>query len=183
MRCNSLQIDDLICIFIEKVVIESAKIKPNLIVLLKFIGKMKNFSITDNSGVDIRWIKKEAIEEVAKKMELLYNVREKFDEKVKLNGIENWTEIEDCCKWWSHKYDKYLFKATACYGFLFNSMLCDFIPKLGVNDIDVISKWRENENEELQPLMIPEIKEVKDIFSIELREKRIVQILEFLHSQ
>ena len=175
---------ELITIFIYKVLLKAIKYKPGLRELLDSIPKINN---ANDYTVNIDWIKEEAIEAVASNLDLILEVRKGCEWAIKNNSIQEimnllpeWKEITVHYKWWNSKSDHILFKMTAYYGFLLNSMMCHFFTSSLITDDDIL-EWREREILTLTPIIHPKSKYLDLIFTFELRKKRVVQIVDAIY--
>lgn len=172
LKFKALNADELILNFTLKFLIEAIKFEPGLCELLKLLMKKNSFINNKYVDSDIKWINNNVIQAVASNLILIFKVREFFDQKVKLNGLPK-------CDWWDLKNDKILFESVATYGFLFNSMLCKFIPSKNVSQEKMLM-WRNEEIENLQPLTNQEMEYLGNLLSFDMKKERITQIIDFL---
>ena len=181
LKCELLYNDELILIFAIKILIEAIKYKPDLVNLLKSLQFTDYSKIYSNKIVDIRWIKEKAIQAVASNLDLFFKVRENYSADLNLENIPDWSEIKEKYDWWDSNHDEILFKTTAFYGFLFNSMLCKFIPSKEIDDKTIIS-WKNEEIFSLCPIIHSKMKYLELILPFDMKKARITQILDFLNS-
>lgn len=171
-----------ILVFVFKILLKCMKYQPNLIQLLKTLPKIDYNMLNDQEYCDMEWIKKEAIISVSEHVYLIYQVRENLNwyisqENSKLINVPEWKEITEKYKWWNLDCDIILFKFTAYYGFMFNSLFAVQVkdPNLKSEDIALL---REEEYLFLTPITNnPKLNYLGPFLDIELKKKRINEIL------
>lgn len=189
--------EDLITVFVVKLLKKAIHFRPDLNRLLNSFTNVKQSIINDNSLVNIDWIKIEAIKAAAFNVDLLYKIRENFtwingikpfeNKESRMNSIElpEWKDIIVKCKWWNVDCDRILFNLTAYYGFLFNSYFALYInnssDKDDFNREAEINSWKEREAFNLTPLKNNKFEYLDPIFSIDVKIKRLNQMLELIN--
>ena len=111
---------------------------------------------------------------------MLYKVRENYSffSKQKNIIIDEWKEIKGQFNFWKTEYEKVLFKMTAYYGFLFNSLFLFFIKGKEVVEYETIIKLREEEIKTLTPITNHEkLNFLGPILNFEYKKNRIEEIL------
>lgn len=187
---NKIINDDLVLLFIVKVLIKAMKHRPSLVDLLKLLPNFDYASIPKNDVVDIRWIDENAIIAVASNLDLIRQIRENYDffdsrKEIFEITLRNWKEILPKCPWWDFQCDFALFNATACYGFLLNSMFCYLLKVDKPSEFESISyeeifNWKDQELANLTPIMLKSQKFTWAFCSIDMKIKRIEQILDMV---
>lgn len=180
--------EDLITLFVVKLLKKAINIKPDLHHLLSCFPEVSGEKI-----VDIDWINNDALKAVAINIDLLYKVRENFawlnglkpfenkHNRIVSLGLPEWSKIRPVCSWWNYHCDTILFNLTAYYGFLFNSYYAFYI-KNTVPDFNVeISRWREKEAFNLTPLKNKNFDYLDPVLSIDDRIERISLIVHFIN--
>lgn len=167
-------------IFIIKVLNKCVKYEPDLVELMRTLPSVKNEYFNDIENVDIRWINEEAIKSISSNIMMLYKVRENYSffSKQKNIIIDEWKEIKGQFNFWKTEYEKVLFKMTAYYGFLFNSLFLFFIKGKEVVEYETIIKLREEEIKTLTPITNHEkLNFLGPILNFEYKKNRIEEIL------
>lgn len=189
--------DESLLIFIKKILQRAAKYRPNLNGLSSIFSNVPT-SIDEDKYVNISWINDKAIEAVALNLDLLYRIREIYkwikinNKKNKLQSKENisffesinlpyWTDVLKDIPFWNLMHDIALFYETACYGFLFNSMLTKILNPVGFEMQDII-EWRDEEALKLKPIRKAIAVQYYSVFDFKKRFARLKQIVELIEA-
>ncbi|KAK8853714.1 choline dehydrogenase 7 [Tritrichomonas musculus] len=171
-------------IFVSKVLQRAIKYKSSLQELLESLPKSNSYY---EYYINVGWIKEEAIQAIASNLDLILKVRNAYEWVIHnnlldeiLKNLPEWKEIVAHYNWWDSMCDGILFKITAYFGFLFNSMICHFIS-LDLITKDEILVWRERELLTLTPIVHPKCKYLEMIFSFNNRQKRMIQLLDIIN--